>query len=316
MKARKMQSPELTNEMVDVYGIFCSHENCTNPRSVLVEGNPGIGKTTFCQKLAKHWALGVIPANCSFPKVELVLLLKCRDIYGDLRKEIEDQLLPLDVTDQEKGHFWEFLQDIQEKLLIILDGLDELKEHARHDVDNLLLRNIFPKCFLVVSARQERGIHVRKNFDTLLEIKGFTKDDAFLYIQRHFRDKEKESLATALIEQISNNNYLRELLQNPLNTVLLCLVFEDCEGTLPSTRTELYWSIIFCILKRYCTKQAVPFDDSTLIKQFEDVLLALGELALDGLKEDILYFSETKLNSSTQQVPQMGLFPKRPVQRL
>jgi len=36
--------------------IFKPHEECPQPRTVLIEGDPGIGKTTYCNKLAYDWA--------------------------------------------------------------------------------------------------------------------------------------------------------------------------------------------------------------------------------------------------------------------
>ena len=45
----------------------------------IVEGSPGIGKTTFCLKLAYDWA-NQSSSAATFPEFKLVLLLKCRDI--------------------------------------------------------------------------------------------------------------------------------------------------------------------------------------------------------------------------------------------
>ena len=56
----------------------------------ITEGSPGIGKTTFCLKLAYDWANESSSAE-SFPEFELVLLLKCRDIDEDLTEAIMNQ---------------------------------------------------------------------------------------------------------------------------------------------------------------------------------------------------------------------------------
>ena len=63
----------------------------------IVQGSPGIGKTTFCLRLAYGWA-NQSSSSASFPEFELVLLLKCRDIYGDLTEAITEQLLPKDMS--------------------------------------------------------------------------------------------------------------------------------------------------------------------------------------------------------------------------
>ena len=48
--------------------VFKSHEECEEPRVVLIEGQPGMGKTTYCQKLAYDWSVEDISPEASFPK--------------------------------------------------------------------------------------------------------------------------------------------------------------------------------------------------------------------------------------------------------
>ena len=104
------------NEEVNVTEIFKILEKGEDVMT-LVEGSPGIGKTTLCLKLAHDWALGKIQTECSFPKFELVLLLKCRDIDGDIMGTIRQQLLPRDIEETIVEKLLHFLKDIhnQEK---------------------------------------------------------------------------------------------------------------------------------------------------------------------------------------------------------
>ena len=67
------------NDEVAMYDIFNTLTKGEDA-AVLVEGSPGIGKTTFCLKIAYDWANDKIPKGLSFPEFEIVLLLKCRDI--------------------------------------------------------------------------------------------------------------------------------------------------------------------------------------------------------------------------------------------
>ena len=107
----------------DVFGMLKESKDVMT----IVEGNPGIGKTTFCLKLANEWA-NQSSCAASFPEFELVLLLRCRDIEGDLTEAITEQLFPKDMSKDAREELMRFLEDIenQERLLIILDGLDEL----------------------------------------------------------------------------------------------------------------------------------------------------------------------------------------------
>ena len=270
---------------------------------VLVEGSPGIGKTTFCLKISYDWTNEKIPNGFCFPVFELVLLLKCRDIHGDIMEAISEQLLPEDTDEKIMKEIMDYIKDIhnQEKILIILDGLDELPKTAETHVDKLLYRRILPFCYVLATSRQETGIVVRQkvDFDILLQIEGFTKQDAFEYIRKHFSHSGSKNLSEGerLIEAIQENPFLHALPNNPLNLLLLCVVFEDYQGELPSFRTELYQIIIRCLLRRYCAKHnlEVPGDDQAIEKQFEDSLLVLGELAWRCLQQDRFSFREEEL---------------------
>ena len=287
---------------VNVYDIF---EAPTKGEDVmtLVEGSPGIGKTTFCLKLAHDWANQNTATTFTSPSFEFVLLLKCRDIDGDIMEAIIEQLLPKDIEQNTKEMLLDFLRDIhnQERILIILDGLDELPEKSKHFVDELLHRRILPFCYVLATSRQERGIDVRKEFvfDILLQIEGFTESDAFEYIRKHFKsvDQVHSTKGEELIEEIKENTLLHALQNNPLNLLLLCVIYEDYAGKLPSSRTELYQIIVRCILRRFCTKHGrkTHEDDRDLEKEFEKDILALGELAWKCLLNDRHSFREDEL---------------------
>ena len=310
MRLVEGQKPDLVsgNDEVNVTEIFKTLEKGKDVMT-LVEGSPGIGKTTFCLKLAYDSTHGKIPTECSFPKFEVVLLLKCRDIDGNIMDTIREQLLPRDIEEKIVEKLLHFLKDIhnQERILIILDGLDELPEKSRHHVDELLHRRIFPFCYVLATSRQERGIEVRKNFvfDIHLEIKGYTESDAIEYVRRHFKTICQSPKGERLIEEMQQNTFLHALQNNPLNLLLLCVVYEDYEGKLPTSRTELYQVIVQCLLRRYCAKrnQPAPRNDIALKRKFEKEILALGELAWLCLLSDRYGFRESELDEFESRYP-------------
>ena len=268
----------------------------------IVEGSPGIGKTTFCLKLAYEW-VNQGSSAASFPEFELVLLLKCRDIHGDLTEAITEQLFPKDMSKDAREELLHFLEDIenQERVLIILDGLDEFAEKSKHCVDDLLHRKRWACCYVLATTRQEKGIEVRKQFvfNLFLQIEGFTEVNSFEYIRRHFKiaGPGHSSKGEKLIEEIKKNAILRGLQRNPLNLLLLCVVYEDHEGELPSSRTDLYHVIVVCLLRRYCAKHDVKASekDKDLETQFERDIGCLGKLGWNCLLDDRHSFFEEEL---------------------
>ena len=161
----------------------------------------------------------------------------------------------------------------------------------------------------MATSRQEKGLKVRQHFDTLLEIEGYSESDIGEYVTRYFQDNKDPYLAERLIENLEADITLQTLATNPLNTVLLCVVFEEYGGKLPSTVTELYENIVFCITGQYCKINALDAEDTVLERSKE----TLGKLAYESLLEDSLSFRESDLkalNDKTIQLTTMGFLYK------
>ena len=233
---------EVTNVIVDMSSILDPYEECSAPRTVLIEGEPGMGKTTYCKKYAYDWATKQQePQGCSATAFKAVLLLKCRDIYSDVWEAIDDQLLPRDIDEEVKQLFFHFIRENQSSILLILDGLDELPSSKLSMFSELIEGRVLPKCHIVATARHEAGKEVRKFCDVLLQIEGFTETHVNVFVTNYF--KERSDLATKLSERISRDKNLREMAANPLNTAFLCFLCKDLDGTLPENRAQLHFDI-------------------------------------------------------------------------
>ena len=299
-KLRVVSKGEAEGSEIDVDDIFESSEEHNDPL-VLVEGSPGIGKTTFCLKLAHDWANGAMPRN--FPSFKLVFLLKCRDIIKDVVEEIFEQLLPEDRKEKTQEALDNFLEDLnnQKQILIILDGLDELPDKSEDHVNKVLGRKKLSFCYVLATTRQEKGIYTREQFKFYiwLAIEGFSRENSMEYIRKHFRSlgAKHSSKGERLIEEIGWNPLFHDFRTNPLKLLLLCVVYEDHDASLPSSSTGLYRTIVRCLLKRYCAREELKAaeKDEDLDKQFELPILALGELAWKCLLNDRLSFYEDEL---------------------
>ena len=295
--SKEKERARLTDKVVQMTDAFMPHEECEEPRVVLIEGQPGMGKTTYCQKFAYDWSVENITAEACFPQVKMLLLLKCRDMKtADIKEAIDDQLLPLDADKKEKENFFHFICCNQSKILLVLDGLDELPENLLKDLFPLIHRKIFSNTYLMLTARHEAGMRVRRHCDTLLEIVGFTKEDADSYITKYFSNHEDPSLAAKLIKILDREKQLRELSSNPLNTALLCLLCEDTKGVFPSNQTKLYDQLVSCAVRRYFARKGIPMDSKDPLQTFSDNLNHLGKVAFEALKVDRMYFSKDEMD--------------------
>ncbi|XP_066024874.1 NLR family CARD domain-containing protein 3-like isoform X2 [Pocillopora verrucosa] len=302
---RKKTRGEITDVFVDMSSILDPYEECSAPRTVLIEGEPGMGKTTYCKKYAYDWATKQQePQGCGSTAFKVVLLLKCRDIHSDVWEAIDDQLLPRDIDEEIKQQFFRFIRENQSSILLILDGLDELPSSKLSMFSELIEGRVLPRCHIVATARHEAGKEVRKCCDALLQIEGFTEKHVRGFVIKYF--KERPDLATKLSQRMSRDKNLREIAANPLNTALLCLLCEEFEGTLPESRAQLYLDMVECVLRRYRKKKGLSEKIEDLTNHYKPQLNHLGKVALNGLLDDKLDFNESELKNHAKDLTEFG----------
>ena len=328
---RKKERGTKTDETVAMNEIFRPHEECAHPRTVLIEGKPGIGKTTFCDKLAYDWATkkqGEEETLCL--NFKDVLLLKCRDIKSNLWESIEeecpprsakqkkeeffksvlwdavdDQLLPRGITEEDKEEFFKFVHRNQPDILMVLDGLDELPTSLLPAFKEIIQGRMLPKCHILVTARHEVGMQVRECCDSLLEMEGLTQADAREFIVKFFKPEGAE-LAQSLLNKLERDQNLRQLTESPLNTALLCLLCEESEGIFPQNGSQLYLEIVECVLRRYRKKKGLPDSCEDLTDVYKTPLKQLGLIALNGLLNSKFYFEKSDFENCADELPEFG----------
>ena len=308
MIGRKKTRGTVTDDIVNMSAIFKPHEECSNPRTVLIEGKPGMGKTTYCKKLVYDWATRKPVTEDSFPNFDAVLLLKCRDIKSNIWEAIDDQLLPRNIQEDTREKFFTFIH--QSSVLLVLDGLDELPASKLPEFSEIIQGRVLPKCHLVTTSRHEAGMKVRRYCDTILEIEGFTEKDARKFIYKYF--KNMEDLAQKLLFKLSNDESLKDLTANPLNTALLCLLCEEFEGVFPESSTQLYLDIMECVLTRFRRKNGLPETTEKLTEVYKTELKLLGRIALNGLREGKLDFDESELRNHNGELSGFGFLSVQP----
>ena len=251
----------------------------------------------------------------------MLLLLKCHEIKSDIWEAIDDQILPEEMDDQTKECFFKFIRENQSKVLLVFDGLDEADTNNLKMFSNLIERKELSGCYIVLTSRHEAGRNARRYCDTLWEIVGFTREDAVSFIHKYFKNINKEYLTRKLIEMVwpgpwsiepGQHQDLRDLTKNPLNTTLLCVIWEDLKGVFPTSRTELYIEIVLFVLGTYEAKKGLASENEDLLSVYSKDLLYLGRMALESLQNGELYFEEHKSGGRCIVLSKIGFLSLQP----
>ncbi|KAI8519511.1 hypothetical protein Bbelb_027680 [Branchiostoma belcheri] len=265
-------------------------------KKVRVEGDPGIGKSCSCQKLAYDWSCGKLD------RFKFVFFLEMRHLAGKVKDEIFEQLLPKD-TNTTPDQLWSYIQQNQDDILFILDGLDELSQAARQvtDVVDLIQGKILRNCHVLVTSRPYHCVKDLEKCHRFYRIVGFSKKNSEEFIRKYF-SKFPES-ASKLVEQLQpdqllRNSYLSQIIVNPLNNLLICVVWEDNNDQLPSSKAELYGMIVLSVAKRFCTKKDLSVEGDELPPDIKAALRGLGKLSWEGLEQEQLQFNISEITKN------------------
>ena len=272
---------------------------------MLIDGAPGVGKTTLCRKFCKDWGAGQILKQFSN-----IWLLNLREEKIAKAKSLDDLFQHYD-----EDLLREVVQHIKktggEDNLLVSDGFDELseKERTQHSLFLDIIRGkVLPKCSVIVSSRPyaSQMLQQMKSITHHVEIVGFTEKQVKECIRQNITDKPK---AEELIEQLKQRLDILSLCYTPLNAAITLYVYKQEEHTLPTTLTQLYTLYILHSLKR---SVEIHFDNLnahgiTDLKNLPDPIalpfIALCKMAYNGLQDDQLGFSTSQLPQSLQGCP-------------
>ena len=119
-------------------------------RFILVEGPPGIGKSTFAWEVCRRW-----DEIESLRDYHTVVLLKLREKWVLNATSLSGLLRYPSHPDFSNSIADELVQSQGEKLLFVLDGFDKVS-HSFHEnsvIKSILCRQLLPECTIILTTR-------------------------------------------------------------------------------------------------------------------------------------------------------------------
>ena len=272
--------------------VICEGGNEINPLKMLIDGAPGVGKTTLSRKVSRMWAKGEL-----LKKYWLVLLLHLRESAISKAKSIDDFFYH---EDPELLH--DVIKFVKERsgdgVVIIFDGFDELSSYERSEQSlflDICRGKFLQNCAVVITSRpyasrslQELSLIIRH-----IEILGFTDEQVQICINHKIKNEVK---AKELCMELKDRLDIASICQIPLNCSIVLYVYEQEQYTLPQTLTELYDKFILHTLKRFI-KRTLGNRAANRFRKIEELqnpssehFKLLCSLAIKGLEIDKLVF--------------------------
>ena len=285
----------------------------SQPRCVIVQGAPGIGKSTFAWKACRKWGKSKL-----FQGYDLVVLLRMRESYVRDAKILSDlfhssdQKLSKDVTQ-------EVIDKSGEGVLFIFEGIDELPSSVLNDDNSVLMELLqgllLPDVTIVATCRpwavqfllEKCGEQISRH----IEILGFTADDITRYISHSFSKEEQDEFQQYILSQ----PHLLNIMYIPLNTAITVHIYQQRKRSnqpLPKTTTQLYTSLVQSLILRHLKSipqyRNVKLDNlSSLPEPISQQFHQLCELAYSGFtkKSTQVIFNESDLPTGVDSLELM-----------
>ena len=286
------------SELKHYSDIFTANKNGAIPKRILVQGQTGIGKSTFVKKLLVDW-IEVNEGNgdeqaAVLKNFELVVAVnlkevsKCQSLVDVIRKSNvfakEDKYMTEGLVD--------YISNNQEKVLLIFDGYDEYRIRSNSEICEIFCGNSLSSCCVLITTRISKADELRGSEDLHAEITGFSEVDREHFMRRFLSSDEVSRLRS----QILSNRGLRELAKVPLLLLFLCTLWKEGQSKhFAETKTMLYMDIIEFVLNHSYRKQLST--GYVEVANFKDILCEMGKVALQGLLKDDHFFRYSQLDS-------------------
>ncbi len=263
---------------------------------LMVLGQPGAGKSTFLRKIGLEALKG---KQGGFEHNRIPVFLELKSFTSseiEIEKVIVEEFKICGFPSSEQ-----FIAKALEqgKLLILLDGLDEVPTVNTNEVISKIQNFVdrYDKNRFIVSCRIAA---YRNNFQRFADVKLADFDDTQIqqFIGNWFQSEVDKQAGTAqkCWELLQKLEYAaaKELAHTPLLLTFLCLNYDRSQN-FPNNRSVLYKKALRILLEEWAAEKRIQKEEiyQGLSTELEESLLS--EIAYTGFESDKLFFSQREV---------------------
>ena len=275
-------------------------------RFILVEGPPGIGKSTFAWEVCRKW-----DEIETLRDYHTVVLLKLREKWVLNATKLSDLFRYPSEPKKSRNIAKDLTRTHGRSLLLVLDGFDEVS-HSFHEtsvIKSILCRQLLPECTIILTTRPSAK-HTLESIcqppvDKHVEIIGFTEEERVRYITEVF-SKEPE-LEVNFLKYMFLVPHIKSMMYIPLNCAIIAQVYYESQQSshylaIPRTKTQLYKALTHSLLVRHMKMKESNCENSGMYpeglnKEDMDKFKVLAKFAFDsyhckGKSKKVTFFKE------------------------
>ena len=244
---------------------------------ILVMGEPGIGKTTFIHKLAYDWAMHSLDIFDVVLVVELKFADKNQSIACMIKEQFEHLWGDENVSDV---IIHDYIKSGRDRVLLVLDGLDEINLKKFPQVQEVLTGQAYRKCCILATTRPYVAETLKNKMTMLANIKGFSRVKAEQFTTHILQNNAERK---KFFQQLDRKK-MSQMDKVPIIIQALALLYRE-NKQLPTTFTLTYDELVLYLRNAYRNKGIKEMKELTM-KEIQEAMDEVNELAYKGLTRD------------------------------
>ena len=283
-----------THDISDIFKPFEQSDGTTiMPQVIIIDGAPGMGKTTLSKEIAYQWATSSL-----LDDTKLLFFLYLRDPEIHKIHYLQNFIHYYYNFDESAVEFSKQCASIlinrsNDDITIILDGYDEYFDVSGDSfISKVINREVFSQSKIIITSRPTATDKLQG--DIRVEVMGFTDDSKKKYIEQEL--KPYPGKIEKLCNYLDENKAINSICYIPMIMTLLVCMFKEIEE-LPADKSEIYERFIALVISRYVEKCGENSTLKILSLQnlpdtYKNYMIELARFAFETLKCSEIVFTE------------------------